>query len=111
MLEKDKSIVYTIIEYCDYIEKIMSDLNNDYDAFMNDYKSQQSISFDILQIGESVNKLSPEFKRQNNSIEWHKIIGMRNYVAHDYGAIDYFVLFNTAIENIPELKSYLMKCN
>lgn len=73
---------------------------------MNDFEAQQSISFDILQIGENVNKLSEETKQKYNKIQWNKVVGMRNFVAHDYISIDTLVVFTTAKKEIPILKKY-----
>ena len=39
-------------------------------------------------IGEMVAKLSEEFKASHNIIEWLKIKGFRNLVAHDYFGVD-----------------------
>jgi uncharacterized protein with HEPN domain len=39
-------------------------------------------------IGEMVDKLSEEIKRKHPEIEWIKIKGFRNIVAHDYFGID-----------------------
>ena len=54
----------------------------------------------ILQIGELVGRLSDEFKEANTSIPWHKIRGMRNYVAHEYGSIDLDVVWYVATNSI-----------
>lgn len=39
-------------------------------------------------IGEMVDKISDEFKKSLSNIEWIKIKGFRNIVAHDYFGID-----------------------
>ncbi|MBQ6715202.1 MAG: DUF86 domain-containing protein [Clostridia bacterium] len=47
----------------------------------------------ILQIGELVNRLSDDFKSNNAHIPWNKIRCMRNYVAHEYGSIDFDIIW------------------
>ena len=39
-------------------------------------------------IGEMVDKLSDDFKDDYDNIEWIKVLGFRNIVAHDYFGID-----------------------
>ena len=37
---------------------------------------------------------------------WKQIIGMRNRKVHGYYTINFEIVWRTAIESIPELKSY-----
>ena len=60
----------------------------------------------ILQIGELVNHLSNDFKDNHTEIPWHKIRGMRNYVAHEYGTIDLDVVWTVATDSIVELRQF-----
>lgn len=60
----------------------------------------------ILQIGELVGRLSDEFKTVNSKMPWREIKAMRNIAAHNYGEIDIDILWETALYDIPSLKSY-----
>lgn len=106
MLDNDVSKLNIIIQYCNYITEILDRINNSYDNFISDFEAQQAISFNILQIGENVNKLSDELKNKYNAMQWSRIVGMRNFVVHNYGAIDTYTVFNTALYDIPELENY-----
>ena len=110
MLNRDLEYVDRIIEHCNYIEIIINDVNNDYERFNCDFKSQQSVSFNILQIGEIVKRLSEQLKAEYDNIEWNKIYAMRNLVVHDYGSLDYSMVFETARRDIPELKKQCQEC-
>ena len=55
-------------------------------------------------IGEMVDKLSQEFKNNHPEIEWLKIKGFRNIVAHDYFGIDAEEVWQIIRDKIPELK-------
>lgn len=102
--ERDEGKINLIISYCNYIEAILNRVNNSFDDFVDDFEAQQSISFDILQIGEAINKISDDTKGSNKNIQWNKIVGMRNIIAHNYGTVDVEILFETAKHSIPELK-------
>ena len=54
-------------------------------------------------IGEMVDKLSEDFKNDNSEVEWIKIKGFRNIVAHDYFGIDAKEVWQIIIDKIPNL--------
>jgi uncharacterized protein with HEPN domain len=58
-------------------------------------------------IGEASNHISEVTKQNYPSIEWHKIRGMRNFVSHEYFSTTLEVIWQTAIENIPVLKTQI----
>ena len=47
-----------------------------------------------------------EFAKEYNKIPLKQIIGMRNRIVHGYDTINLEIVWNTANESIPELKSY-----
>jgi uncharacterized protein with HEPN domain len=55
-------------------------------------------------IGEMVNKLSDDFKIVHPELEWNKIKGFRNIVAHDYFGIDAEEVWQIVSNKIPDLK-------
>ena len=57
-------------------------------------------------ICELANGLSVEFLKEYNKTPWKQIIGMRNRIVHGYDTINLEIVWNTANESIPELKSY-----
>lgn len=63
----------------------------------------------IIQIGELANRISEETREANANIPWHAIRGMRNLYAHDYENVDLEIVWNTLLEDIPELKRGLEK--
>ena len=67
---------------------------------------KEVVCFNLFQIGELANCLSIEFIKEYNKIPWKQIIGMRNRIVHGYDTINLEIVWNTAIESIPELKSY-----
>ena len=62
-----------------------------------------SIMFRIIQISENSNKLTDEFKENNKSIPWVSLKGMRNRIVHDYGEVDYSIIIDTVLVDIPEV--------
>jgi len=106
MNNRDFVILIKIIQYTNEIEQTIVRLNLDKDSFADDFVAKNAISMCILQIGELVGKLSDEFKHKHSSVPWRDIKSMRNIAAHNYGEIDTDILWETAIGDIPSLRSY-----
>lgn len=59
------------------------------DEFYNDSKSFDAVMMNFVVIGEMSNKLSDDFRIATSAeINWLKIIGLRNIIAHNYFGID-----------------------
>ena len=106
MNTRDEIVLKKIIQYADEISETISRFNLTQDSFTDDFIARNAISMCILQIGELVGRLTPDFKTENAGIPWHKIRGMRNYVAHEYGSIDFEIVWFASTKSIPELQTF-----
>ncbi len=104
---RDKEIVEKIIKYCNDIEKLKTQYDNDFDKYQKDISFQYSCNMCIIQIGELVGRLSDDFTEANNDIPWYSIRAMRNLHAHDYENVDMSIVWNTLQDDIPDLKEKL----
>ena len=90
-----------IIRACSLINKFCKSL--DFIAFNQDLKTQSSILYQIVILGEAVNRLSPEFTQSNPQVPIKAIRGMRNRVIHEYKEVDIKILWEVTQTNIPQL--------
>ena len=69
MYEKDSLNLLSIM---DSISKIIQFTSNkrDLDAFFTDVKSFDAVMMNFIIIGEMVDRISEEFKKDNSQIEW-----------------------------------------
>lgn len=74
MKQRDKLILAKIMEYCLEIRDT------------HEYKT-----------------LSEEFLDEYTKIPWKMIMRMRDIVAHHYGSLDYEIVWNTSVSDIPNL--------
>ena len=96
-----------------YIRKIIEDLkyivehtkNVDKAEFYRDELLRDATLFHMIQLSESVKKLSSEIRQKRADIPWNEMYGMRNRIVHDYGNVDLSVVYDTVKEDIPELLS------
>lgn len=64
-------------------------------VFLADKKAQDAILMRLLAIGEEVGHLSKAFSQQHPDLQWYKIVGLRNRIAHGYFEIDPEVIWDT----------------
>jgi len=104
MLTKDQHCLESIIEATDRIIEYTSGIKSA-DDFNDDYRNFDATMMNFIVIGEMVDKLSNDLKKKHSDIEWTKIKGFRNIVAHDYFGIDAEEVWQIIKNKIPSLKS------
>jgi uncharacterized protein with HEPN domain len=75
-------LVTDIIEAGNKIISYTADLS--FDDFVGDDKTIDAVIRNFEIIGEAANRLPIDFKILHPEIEWHRIIGFRNRIVHDY---------------------------
>lgn len=110
MIDRDKIQLLRINELCEAIEGTIARFGDDLAVFCNDSDYQNSVCMSLFQIGEVSNALSDEFKEATErEMEWHKIRGIRNVFAHDYGSVNMEIIWTTCKKNIPDLKAFCQR--
>ena len=107
---KDRKMLQQIIRYCEKIEATIQRFGADFESFACDPDYVDSVSMNILQIGELAGSLSSEYVESTKaSVDWRAIKGMRNIFAHDYGSMDMERTWYTATSDVPELKAFCVR--
>ena len=104
---KDKGTLIQIGKRCERILDKTQNINKDVFDHSDDLK--EVICFNLFQIGELAHNLSKDFTNDYNGIPWKQIINMRNKIVHRYVTVEFDVVWNTAINDIPALKDYCKK--
>lgn len=60
-------------------------------------------------IGEAAYRLTDDFVESHPEVPWKVIKGMRHYLVHEYYQISKEGLWDTLINDIPELKPFIVK--
>jgi len=74
-----------------------------FEAFIDDLKLMRATERSLEILGEAARRVSPVFTGKNPQVAWHAMIGQRNILAHEYGQIDYELLYRTVKDDIPNL--------
>ena len=100
-----------------FLNKILEDLkfviDNTKERSEEEIKSNQilidCILFRIIQVSENSSRLTDDFKQKYNKIPWRAIKGMRNTIVHDYGVVDYSIIYETVSNSIPYMYNSLVE--
>lgn len=101
-IKNDKYYAIKIVENITAIQKYIS--NKSYEDFISDDELVDAIMFRFIQLIENIKKISADFKEEHKNIPWGDILGFRNGIVHEYGETDYVVVYETATQNLDELK-------
>ncbi len=103
----DLLLVEDIVEAIEKIERYV--LNMEWDTFQADERTCDAVVRNLEIIGEASNRLSPEFRQRNTSIDWFKIVGLRHRIVHGYFGVDLAIIWQIIQRDLPDLKSELQK--
>ncbi|MBN2433735.1 MAG: DUF86 domain-containing protein [Spirochaetes bacterium] len=101
MSEKDKLNLQDIIDAINKIQEYSKNISS-LEEFEKNSIIFDAVLMNIIVIGESANRLSDFLKENNAYIEWNKIKGLRNIIAHDYFGIDIEEIYQIIIYILPE---------
>ena len=104
MDSKDKKVLSKILEHCNSIINNTKKFRS-----AKEFKDAIDLSkialFDLLQIGElAKDGLSEETLKNIKEIKWANMYGLRNRIVHGYASVDYEIIWDTIINDIPILK-------
>lgn len=103
MLTKDFFLLQSIHETIEKIERFTSDYSSAEEFYTND-RDFDAAMMNFIVIGEVVGKLSDAIKGENTQINWQKIYGLRNIIAHHYFGINVDVVWEIIHYDLPDLK-------
>jgi uncharacterized protein with HEPN domain len=78
-----------------------------YDQFEGDDMLRSAVLQKLIVIGEAVAHLPDTFCQQHPEIPWVDMISFRNFAVHEYFAVNWQIVWDTAIEDIPTLEAQI----
>ncbi len=96
-----------------YLDDILEAVGNirdytagmDLDAFSKDRKTQDAVARNLEIIGEAVGKIPESLLAKIEGMEWRKITGLRNILAHEYFGISLPIVWDVVVGKLDELES------
>ena len=81
-----KLYLYDILNSINKIKRYTKEMN--YEQLIADELTFDAVVYNLQIIGEAVKKIPPEIRDRYPQIEWRKIAGLRDIIAHAYFTID-----------------------
>ena len=78
-----------------------------FEGFIRDERTVRAVSMTLINIGELVKNLTPEFRTAHPETPWRAISGMRDITAHKYQTLHKEDVYNTCTVELCVLKTQL----
>ena len=91
-----------ILTSIEKIERYTANMNQI--SFMADERTIDAVSHNLQIIGEAVKKIPAELRDRYPQIEWRKIAGLRDTIAHAYFSIDDEIIWDIVENKLTELR-------
>ncbi len=97
----NKERLVHILEAINLIEEFTNNLTKQ--SFLNDKIIQSAVLFQFSIIGEAIVQIDSGVLEKYD-YPWHYVRSFRNFILHEYHAIEIWVVWETIIYNLPEIK-------
>jgi uncharacterized protein with HEPN domain len=88
-------------EACERIVRYLGDL--DKAAFVADEKTYDAVLRNLEVLGEACKQIPPEVRSNHPDVEWRKVAGLRDIIAHAYFGVDHEILWDIVRNKVPPL--------
>jgi uncharacterized protein with HEPN domain len=109
MNAKDRKNLELLLSHCLLMERHVEYFGDNKEEYMDNEHYQAACGFELLEIGEYINRLSDEFIEKHSDIDWSGFVGMRVIHAHHYEGIILDLVWDAIKVDVPELKKYVEK--
>lgn len=104
-------------EFVDYLKDLLDAMDKaqdfatglDYETFKDDDKTLFAVVRALEIVGEAVKHIPDSVRKENPSIPWKDMAGMRDILIHDYFGVDSQTIWLTVTGKIPQIKPLIEK--
>ena len=104
-------------DYGDFVQDILDSINDvenfidgmEFEDFINDKKTIYSVVRAIEIIGEAAKNVPEQIRTKYPDVPWKQMAGMRDKLIHEYFGVDLEIIWETAKDDVPRLKTAISK--
>ena len=100
-VDKNAQRVYHILQQTVTIRHRIQGLTKE--EFLADVDKTEATLYGLTVIGEAVRAMDDSFKSAHREIPWQSIVGMRNFIVHEYEGVNFEIVWRVVSEDLPEL--------
>jgi uncharacterized protein with HEPN domain len=105
MLPSTVELLRDILREAEFLETQAE--RNTRGSFLADEVLKRAFVRSIEVIGEATKKVPEDTRLEYSTVEWRKMAGMRDRLIHDYGGVDYLIVWDVAANKAAELAANL----
>ena len=104
-MRREELYLRDIVDAADAVQRFVEEVEEQ--DFIVDEMRQSAVLQKLMIIGEAASRLSDPFRKQYPEVPWSDIVSFRNIVVHEYFAVDWSIVWTTAMKDIPELQEQI----
>ena len=81
----------------------------DMGAFLKDETKMRAFARSLEIIGEAAKQVDEEYRKLHPDVDWKAMCGMRDRLIHHYFGVDYEIVWDVVMNEIPKLKEQVLK--
>jgi len=102
-MRREELYLRDIVEATDAIAGFLK--GADREAFLTDDLLRSAVLQKLTIIGEGAARLPGSFRDSHPGVEWPDVVAFRNLAVHAYFAIDWAIVWATAIDDAPRIRA------
>jgi uncharacterized protein with HEPN domain len=102
---RDVASIWDMTQAIQYIQAFTNDLT--FDEYLNDVRTISAVERQFEVLGEAARRISDEFRQTHPTIDWQRIVGLRNIVAHRYDEVRQDILWTIIQSELVSLLAQL----
>ena len=100
-MQPDRAFLLDMLEAARLAVAYVRDVSRE--AFLQDTQLQDSVIHRVEILGEVARRVSPRTRQSLPEIPWAGMIAMRNFLIHQYDAVDVEIVWDTVQQDLPLL--------
>ena len=77
--------------------------------FLDSVETQDAVMRRLSVIGEASKNIPTALREKHSGVDWKAIVGLKNVLVHEYFGIEQEVIWHIIKDDIPNLKSEILK--
>ena len=106
MNHRDVQILRKIIQEIDIAAEMMKEKS--LEDFKDNEMLKRAVCMTVINIGELIKNITDETKQKNKQVPWKAAAGFRDIAAHKYQTLKMEDVYQTVIQDFPELRKLLL---